>query len=85
MKVELFAGWLFTVTVKAPEEAAAGTTATTVVSDQLVATAAVPLRATVLLPCEAPKPVPVIVTGTPTGPEVGEIFVIVGACARALL
>ena len=81
VNVELLAGWLFTVTVNVPDEAPVGTTATTLVSDQLVATVFVPLSATVLLPWEAPKPVPVIVTGTPTGPEVGAMPVIVGAWA----
>jgi hypothetical protein len=48
--VELLAGWPFTVTVKFPEEAPVGATATMVVADQLVATALVPLSETVLLP-----------------------------------
>jgi hypothetical protein len=39
---------------------------------QLVAIPAeIPLKATVFDPCVAPKFVPVIVTGVPTGPEVG--------------
>jgi hypothetical protein len=46
---------------------------------QVVAVAAVPLKVTVLLPCVAPKFVPVIVTGVPTTPEVGLRVLIVGA------
>ena len=42
------------------------------VADQLVGVAAVPLNLTVLVPCVAPKLVPVIVTAVPTGPLVGE-------------
>ena len=37
-----------------------------------------PLKLTVLLPCLAPKLVPVIVTDVPTTPEVGEMLVIWG-------
>jgi hypothetical protein len=53
------------------------------VLDQFRTVALVPFNATVLVPCVEPKPVPVIVTDTPTGPEVGEIDVTVGAWARA--
>ncbi len=49
------------------------------VADQLVGVAAVPLNVTVLLPCVAPKLVPVIVTAVPTGPLVGDRLVRVGA------
>jgi len=38
---------------------------------QLVGVASVPLKLTVLVPCVAPKPVPVIVTGVPTAPDEG--------------
>src|SRR5262249_58297289 len=46
---------------------------------QVVAVASVPVMVTVLLPCVAPKFVPVIVTGEPTVPEVGLRVLIVGA------
>ena len=49
------------------------------VADQLVGVAAVPLNVTVLVPCVAPKLVPVIVTAVPTGPLVGVRLVSVGA------
>ena len=39
---------------------------------QLVGVAAVPLKVTVLVPCVAPKVVPVTVTDVPTGPNVVE-------------
>jgi hypothetical protein len=46
---------------------------------QLVGVAAVPLNVTVLVPCVAPKFVPVIVTAVPTGPDPGFKFVMLGA------
>ena len=54
-----------------PVVAPVGTGATMPVSLQLVGVAAVPLKVTVLVPCGAPKLLPVIVTEAPTGPEVG--------------
>lgn len=38
---------------------------------QLVGAAIVPLKVTVLVPCEGPKFVPVMVTKVPTWPDVG--------------
>jgi hypothetical protein len=46
---------------------------------QLVGVAVVPLNLTALVPWVVPKFVPVIVTGVPTGPEVGDTPVILGA------
>jgi hypothetical protein len=61
-----------TVTTTFPVVAAAGTGITMVVPFQLVAVpAGVPLKVTVLVPCEAPKSVPVIVTDVPAVPDVG--------------
>ena len=48
------------------------------VADQVVGVAVVPLNVTVLVPCVAPKLVPVIVTAVPTGPLVGARLVSVG-------
>ena len=48
------------------------------VADQLVGVAVVPLNVTVLVPCVAPKFVPVIVTAVPTGPLVGDRLVMLG-------
>src|SRR5205807_1981735 len=60
-----------TVTVTGPVVAPAGTGVTMLVADHNVGVAGVPLNATLLLPCVAPKFVPVIVTGAPTAPLVG--------------
>jgi hypothetical protein len=55
-----------------------GTAATMPVLLQLVAVAVVPLKFTVLVPCVAPKFVPVIVTAVPTAPDVGDRLDTVG-------
>lgn len=60
-----------TVTTTFPEVAPLGTGATMLAALQLVGAAAVPLNVTVLVPCDAPKLAPLIVTEVPTGPEVG--------------
>src|SRR6266446_4819756 len=78
---ELFAVCPFTVTPNTPELALAGTTATMPVFDQFATSAVVPFKVIVLLPCAEPKFVPVIATEDPTAPELGEMLVIVGACA----
>src|SRR5579871_5240704 len=67
-----------TVTTTLPVVAPVGTGATMLVALQLVGVAAVPLNFTVLVPCDAPKLVPVIVTEVPTAPEVGLRVVMVG-------
>jgi hypothetical protein len=63
-----------TLPVVAPE----GTGTTIFVALQLVGVAVVPLNLTVLVPCVAPKFVPLTVTEVPTAPEVGETFVMLG-------
>jgi hypothetical protein len=68
-----------TVTTTLPLVAPVGTRTTMLVADQLVGVAVVPLNLTVLAPCVAPKPVPVIVTGVLTGPIVGPRLVRTGA------
>src|SRR6267378_2617410 len=68
-----------TVTTTLPVVAPVGTGTTMLVALQLVGVAAVPLNVTVLVPCVAPKFVPVIVTDVPTGPEVGDRLPIAGA------
>jgi hypothetical protein len=45
---------------------------------QLVGAAAVPLNVTVLVPCDAPKFAPAIVTDVPTVPELGVKLVMLG-------
>src|SRR5204863_6039051 len=67
-----------TVTTTFPVVAPVGTGTVRLVALQLVGVATVPLNATVLVPCVAPKFVPVIVTAVPTGPDVGLSVVIDG-------
>src|SRR5215472_16677535 len=67
-----------TVTTTLPVVAPLGTCTPTLVAAQLVTDAAVPLKLTVLLPCVAPKFVPVSVTAVPTGPLTGATVVRVG-------
>jgi len=62
-----------------PVVAPLGNEDTILVAFQPVAVAAVPLNLTVLVPWVDPKFVPVIVTGVPTGPEVTERLVMLGA------
>src|SRR5208283_151447 len=64
-----------------PVVAPLGTGTTMLVALQLVGVPAVPLNFTVLVPCVAPKFVPVIVTEVPTGPDVGFRLVMLGAGA----
>lgn len=75
-----------TVTTTLPVVAAEGTGTRILVSLQPVGVAAVPLNLTLLVPCAAPKFVPVIVTGSPGEPEVGErlLMVGVGSTVKAL-
>ena len=63
-----------TFPVVAPE----GTVTPRLVGLQLVAVAVTPLKVTVLLPCVAPKFVPLMVTAVPTAPELGVRLVILG-------
>src|SRR5262249_61022743 len=64
-----------TVTTTLPLVAPAGTGTTMLVADQLVGVAAVPLKATVLVPWVGPKFVAVIVTELATDPLGGERLV----------
>src|SRR5215467_5339635 len=74
-----------TVTTTLPLVAPDGTGTTMLVADQLVGAAVVPLNFTVLVPCDAPKFVPVIVTDVATGPLVGDRLVMLGATVTAKL
>src|SRR5271157_2561656 len=60
-----------TVTMTLPVVAPLGTGTVILVPLQLVGVPEVPLNVTVLVPCVAPKFVPVIVTEVPTVPDVG--------------
>jgi hypothetical protein len=68
-----------TVATTFPVVAPAGTGATMLVALQLVGVAATPLNFTVLVPCVAPKFAPLIVTDTPTNPDVGLKLDMLGA------
>src|SRR5437764_1256632 len=72
-----------TVTTTLPVTAPDGTGTTMLVADQLVGVAAMPLTATVLLPCVAPNPVPAIVTAVATGPLVGDKPVMTGVTSTS--
>jgi hypothetical protein len=69
----------FTVMPTLPVVAPLGTVATTAVALQVVAVADSPLKLTMLVPCVCPKFIPAMVTAVPTGPEVGDRLVIIGA------
>jgi hypothetical protein len=60
-----------TVTTTLPAVAPVGTGAIMLVAPQLVGVAATPPNVTVLVPCDAPKFDPVMVTDAPTGPALG--------------
>ena|SRR5258708_4141188 len=60
-----------TVTTTFPVIAPPGTNVERLVSLQVVTDAALPLNETLLEPCEAPKPVPVMVTAELTPPDEG--------------
>lgn len=68
-----------TVTSTFPVVAPLGTVTNMFVALQLVACAFVPLKVTLLEPCDDPKLTPVIVTGVPVGPEFGLKFMMLGA------
>jgi len=72
-----------TVTTTGPGVAFAGTGTRMLVLLQLVGVAAVPLNVTVLVPCEPPNVVPLIVTEAPTWPEVGDRLVMLGGTVKA--
>ena len=67
-----------TVTTTMPVVALVGTGTAMLVVFQLVGVAEAPLNVTVLVPCVAPKFVPVMVTEEPTKPAVGFKLVING-------
>ena len=67
-----------TVTTTLPVVAPAGTGVTMLVLLHVPGAAAVPLNVTLLVPCVAPKLVPVMVTLSPAAAAVGERLLIVG-------
>jgi hypothetical protein len=71
-----------TVAITLPVLAPEGTEVTRLVSLQLVGTTGMPLKVTELNPFDAPKLLPLIVTGVPTGPEDGLKLAITGDTAK---
>jgi hypothetical protein len=68
-----------TVTTTLPVVAPGGTGTTMLDAYQLAGVAGVPLKVTVLVPCSAPKSVPVMVTSAPSGPDVRDRLAMPGA------
>jgi len=52
------------------------------VSLQLAGVAGVPLNVTVLVPCVAPKPPPVMIIDVPAAPDVGERLIMLGTTVK---
>ena len=73
-----------TVTTTLPVVAPTGTGTAILVELQLVGVAVVPLTVTVLVPWDAPKFAPAIVTGVPTGPDAGLNEVMLGGRVPAV-
>ena len=71
-----------TLTTTLPVVAPVGTGTAMVAVLQNVGVAATPLNVTVLVPWAAPKLVPVSATDVPTGPDVGERIVMLGATPK---
>ncbi len=74
--------WLDTVTTTFPVEAPLGTVTAILDEPHVVTEAVVPLNATVLVPCEEPNDVPVIVTAAPTAPVVIDKLVMAGVTVK---
>jgi len=72
-----------TTTPTVPETIPVGTTATMDVPLHVVIEAVTPPKVTVLLPFVVPKFLPVIVIGSPDGPEVGDTLDMLGAANKA--
>jgi len=74
--------WLDTVTTTFPVDAPLGTVTVILDEPHVVTEAVVPLNATVLVPCEEPNDVPVIVTAAPTAPVVIDRLVMAGVTVK---
>ena len=70
--LEVFRATPLTRMVTGPVVAAAGTVARMLPPVSLEMSAGTPLKATVALPCASSRPEPVMVTGVPLGPLLGE-------------
>jgi hypothetical protein len=73
-----------TVTTTLPDVAPAGTWTCRLVALHETQVTGVPLNVTVLVPCDAPKPLPTMATNVPTGPDCGVISCIAGAASAGL-
>jgi hypothetical protein len=71
-----------TITFPMPPVAPVGIVTVIEVVLQFAATAGVPLTSTELAPCDAPNPVPVIVSGAPPIPDPTDKFVIAGTTMK---
>jgi len=78
VKVIVLLGTELSVTTTLPVVAPVGTGARICVALQLAGLAVVPLKVNVLVPCVAPKVVPVIVTVSPIGPLAGDRLEMLG-------
>lgn len=67
-----------TATTTFPVVAPAGTGTAMLVALHEVGVAEIPLNVTALVPCDAPKLLPLIVTDAPTGPDVGLKLLMLG-------
>lgn len=70
------------VTITLPVVAPLGTDVEMLALLQLVTVAAAPLNVTVLLPCELPKFVPLMITEVPIGPELGDRPLLAGVTVK---
>jgi hypothetical protein len=71
-----------TTTLAGPAITPVGMGTTMLVAVQLLGVPLMPANETVLVPCVAPKLVPVMVTDVPTGPDVGERLVMLGETVK---
>src|SRR6266550_2692073 len=74
--------WLDTVTTTFPVVAPLGTVTAILDEPHVVTEAVVPLNVIVLVPCEEPNDVPVIVTAAPTAPVVIDKLVMAGTTVK---
>src|SRR6266480_4022116 len=82
VKLDPLLSWLDTVTTTFPVDAPLGTVTVILDEPHVVTEAVVPLNATVLVPCEEPNDVPVIVTAAPTAPVVIDKLVMAGVTVK---
>ena len=84
VKLLVLLAFPLTVTTTLPVVAPAGTCTCKLVALHETQVTGMPLNVTVLVPCDAPKPVPTMTTNVPTGPDWGVISCIAGAASAGL-